>query len=340
MANPFTVSPFGLRFDSAPVQGSVAALDIIAPQALAFLFYNNSGASVTVTNYGFSTSTDGDAVTQPNGIYTNSDFVVVPTGGAFPVTVANGANQSFTVTYAPLRRGSGFGDIRSAILTLYSGSKAITNGGQTTNSSGEVINLGVPTPVTVGVGGGVTEEGYDWPSTHPIYWSAGSNASMSTPGTGEVSNSGGISPNASLAAMDTTRHYGPMLFWAEGSEPTANAASTPGRAAAPGAAPYWNGTAYVPAVNYDYGSPRGGRSYQILIFWGKDTQTFNLSIAVKLSAGNSVVANWTGLTPANSSGLFIGNVEGLDLQGLQLVATTTSGTYSSATYNIGAVITG
>lgn len=343
MAN-FSVSPQGLRFNSAPVQGSISGL-YAAAQTLTFTLTNTSGVSVTITNYGFSTSTEGDAVTQPIGIYTNSDFTMVPTGAYFPITIANNGSHSFTVTYAPLRRGSGFGDIRSQIMTLFSGNKALSNGGQVLNSSGEVINYSVPVPVTVGVGGGVTEEAYDWATVNPIYWSSGNNSNMVTPGTGEVSTVHGMTPNMTLAGMDTTPHYGPMLFWAT---PQTGAQTSTVIAAA--AATYTTGSTSVPyaiSAPATLSSPRWGRSYQVLIFWGDDTLSFNLNIQARIGASTwTTVASYIGLNYSNSSGLFIGNNEGLDLQGLELRAVTSSletngTTYNTTTnYNIGAVITG
>jgi hypothetical protein len=336
------------------VQGPVPGLYAAAPTAT-FTFYNTSGASVTITNYGFSDSTEGDAVTQPAGIYTNSDFTVVPTGGSFPVTVANNASHSFTVTYAPLRRGSGFGDVRSAILVLYAGSVALSNGGQTTNSSGEVINLGLPKVLTIGVGGGVIEEGYDWATVAPILQSSGNASQYAIPagyGDSAPANSvGGMSTNMTLADIDTKEHYAAMLFWT--AFQTGVQTSTV-RAPAAGAPSYVDvagsggntSTTLVPSTSYDYGSPRGGRGYQIY-FWASDaTLTLTLAIQADTSAGWVTVQTWNNVSSVNSGNLFIGNVAGLDLQGLELRAVTSNlatngGAYNTTTsYNVGAVITG
>src|SRR5271165_6223437 len=163
----FQVSPQGLRFNAAPVQGSVPAL-YATPQTLSFTLTNTSGASIIITSYGFTPSTEGDAVTQPVGIYSNSDFTVAVHSGSFPVTVTNGSSQQFDVTFAPLRRGSGFGDIRSALVTLFQGYKPLSNGGSTFNSTGELTNETLPQLVAVGVGGPITEEAYDWATVSPV----------------------------------------------------------------------------------------------------------------------------------------------------------------------------
>jgi len=353
----FTVSPTGLTFSKVVVRGPISGLYPTAPTQT-FTLTNTSGASVTITNYGFSTSTEGDAVTQPVGIYSNSDFTVVPTGGAFPVTVANGGTQSFTVTYAPLRRGSGFGDVRSALLTLFTGNTAITNGGQTLNSVGEVTNFRLPTPVVVGVGGGVIEEAYDTPRVSPIFWSAGT----TTTSNGVANNVKGLTPFSTLADLDTTGHYGPMLFWdPRGALPTAAASSlstpwTP-RAAIAGQNGGYNGTSYVQPIAFDYGTPRGARGVQIVVFFGgisstvttakaiDDTLVFDLTISAVVNVPSNptlvTVATFPGITYATASNLFIGNSSGLDLQGLTLVATTANVTNAKTTpYQIGALITG
>src|SRR5271163_1588368 len=124
----YTVSPMGLRFPAAPVQGSLPSL-YATPQTLSFKLYNNTLSSIILTGYGFTNSTDGDAVTQPSGQIPNSDFTVAVHSASFPVTITAGSNQQFDVTYAPLRRGSGFGDIRSQMLMFYQGNKALSNGG-------------------------------------------------------------------------------------------------------------------------------------------------------------------------------------------------------------------
>jgi hypothetical protein len=304
--------------------------------------------SVTITNYGFSTSTEGDAVTQPAGILIDTDFKMVPTGGAFPITVVNGASQSFTVTYSPLRKGSGFGDVRSDILTLFAGNKVLTNGSRTwaqldldsfvssLNPSGEVVDMSVPVPVTVGVGGGVIEEGYDWPSVHPMFWTAGV-GTTAVPGV--KNNVQGMQATATLAGMDTFPHLSPMMFsvlpiansWSVTSyiPPTASTFTT-----ATTTVPY---SLMAPATN---GSPRGGRSYQILVFFADDTVTMDITIFAVTSAGNVQVAFFPAVTYSNCGGLFVGNSEGVDLQGLSLVASTNVTAGTSAKYNVGAVITG
>lgn len=345
MAN-FSVSPQAVVFGKTTVQGPISGLYATAPTGT-FVLTNNSGASVTITNYGFTNSAAGDGVTQPVGPLHNSDFVVVPTGGAFPVTVANGATQSFTVTYAPLRRGSGFGDVRSQIMTLFAGNKALSNGGQITNSSGEVVNEGEPRLLTIGVGGGVVQEAYDNARVHPIFW---------TGGAGAEANVQGLTPSFTIADMDTEEHYSPMLFWTAFQTGAQTSVTSP-RAPAPGTTGnwVWNGTAavYEPGSSFDYGSPRGGRGYQILVFFATtassgvidDTLSFDLTIAVQTSSGTVNVATFPGVSYSNSSGLFVGNQAGLDLQGLTLVAITsnlkTNGTTYNTTsaYNIGAVRT-
>ncbi len=344
----FSVSPQALVFGKVPVSGPLTQL-FSQDATQTFTLTNNSGSSVTITNYGFSSSTQGDAVTQPAGPLNNSDFTMVPTGSHFPVTVTSGSTQSFTVTYAPLRRGSGFGDVRSQILTLFSGNKALTNGGQTVNNSGEVINLGLPIPVTVGVGGGVIEEGYDWPSTHPVFWSAGS---ITSGDSGIANNVKGMTPVMNIADMDTMEHYGPMMFWSTFQTGVQTSASTP-RVPSPGSVGGYNGTVYEQPVPYDYGSPRGGRGYQILPFFNTttssgvidDTLSFDLTIAALTTAGASNVAFFPGVSYSNSSDLFIGNSAGLDLQGFLLIAEvsnlkTNGSTYNTTSaYNIGAVKT-
>lgn len=184
MANAYKVVPAALVFPKTVVQGPVTGL-YPTPVTKSFVFTNNSGASVTITDWGFSNTTEGDAVTQPNGIYKETDFTVVPNSTTFPVTVANSATKQFDVTYAPIRRGSGFGDIRSALIVLFAGNKALSNGGQVLNSSGEVIDNQVPQLLIVGVGGGVIEEGFNWPTTHPIM---------------------GLPANFTIADMDSARH--------------------------------------------------------------------------------------------------------------------------------------
>lgn len=274
----YTVSPQGLTFSTTTVQGPIPGL-YATPQTLHFYLTNNTGTSLVITNYGFSDSTEGDAVTQPVGIYTNSDFTVAVHSSAFPVTITAGSTQEFDVTYAPLRRGNGFGDVRSAILAFFNGQKAITNGGQVLNSSGEVINFSVPVPVTVGVGGGVIEEGYDWPSTHPIM---------------------GMPVNFTLADMDTGHH-------------------------AVSSIPLYSGTTAGSTSNSS-GVQVGARGVQVLVS-GLDTASYlDLTIYVVTTGGNVVVGTWTAalgtkLTYANVGALFLGNNEGLDLQGLPLYAT-------------------
>lgn len=361
MAN-FSVSPQGLRFNPAVVQGSVAAL-YATPQTLTFVLKNTSGASVTITNYGFTTSTDGDAVTQPVGIYANSDFTVIPTSSKFPITIANNASHSFSVTFAPLRRGSGFGDIRSALVTLFQGYAPLSNGGAIYNEEGELLNETLPQLVAVGVGGPVTEEAFDWATVNPMFQGSGNDVNTIYPD-GYASNSPafrqtGLSANMTLADIDTTEHYGPMMFWTpnpasdwpitEGSS-----LSTPWtpRSPAPGSLDYPDvagtggtvATTYIATVNYDYGTPRGGRSYQIIPFFGDDDQIFDLTISavVNVPSNPTLVSlvTWTGLNYANVSGLFIGNNESFNLQGLTLVATTTNLTNpNSTTYNVGAIRT-
>jgi hypothetical protein len=295
MAN-FTVTPSALVFGKYPVQGPIPGLYATPPTA-AFILKNTSGASVTITNYGFSSSTEGDAVTQPAGIYTNSDFVVVPTASAFPVTVGNGATQSFTVTYSPLRRGSSFGDIRSAILCLFAGSLALSNGGQTLNSSGEVVNLGLPKVLTIGVGGGVSETGYDWPTTHPIM---------------------GMPPNFTIADLDTGRHAVSAIELYSGAPAT-------------GAGPYTS----VGNVSV------GARGVQVLVYGLDPVSSLDLTISVGTTTGHVAVQTWTGLTYATIGGLFLGNNEGIDLQGLPLYATLTNVTNpNTTTIAIGVVVTG
>lgn len=367
MAN-FSVSPQGLRFNSAPVQGSIAGL-YATPQTLTFVLTNTSGASVTITSYGFTPSTEGDAVTQPVGIYSNSDFTVVPTGGSFPVTVANNATQSFTVTYAPLRRGSGFGDIRSQLVTLFQGYKALSNGGQVLNTAGEVINETVPTLVTVGVGGGVSEEAYDWATVAPIMQGSGSDAKTTYPaGYGSNSPSSrndGLGANMTLADIDTTEHYSPMLFFTAAQSPVTSptAVTSTVRGVTVGTPAFGDvagtggtiTTTLTPATAYDYGSPDGGRGYQILVFLSDDTLGFDLTIQAETGSGPTwtTVATFTGLNFTNVGGLFIGNAEGLNLQGLKLRAVasnfqtitpstlaTTAWLSGSQVFNIGAVITG
>lgn len=357
MAN-FSVSPLGLTFDKVVVRGPIAGL-YAAAQTLTFSLTNTSGSSVTITNYGFSTSTRGDAVTQPAGVYTDSDFSVVPTGGNFPVTVANNATQSFTVSYSPKRRGSGFGDVRSVLLTLFNGSVAITNGGQVLNDVGEVTNSSVPTPVVVGAGGGVIEEAFDNARVSPIFWSAGN---VPAGGNGVANNVKGLTPSFTLGDLDTTASIGPLLFWNPGAAlPTSNATSlttpwTP-RVIKAGQIGGYNGVTYVQPVPYDYGTPRGARSVQILVYFGgvsstvtaakaiDDTLKFDLTISAVVNVPSNptlvTVATFPGLTYSNSSGLFIGGATGFDLQGLTLVATTTNITNAASTpYQVGALITG
>jgi|SRR5665213_894388 len=342
----FSVSPMGLTFPKVTVQGPVPGL-YASPSTLTFNLKNTSGLSVTITNYGFSTSTEGDAITQPAGVLIDTDFKVIPTGGVFPITVANGATQSFTVTYSPLRRGSGFGDVRSDILTLFAGNKVLTNGSRTwaqldldsfvssLNPSGEVVDMSIPVPVTVGVGGGVIEEGYDWPSTSPIFWSAGT----VQPGTlGIKNNVQGMSAVSTLADLDTFPHQSPMMFSVASHTSSMSVTSY----IPPTAATYTTGAATVPyslmapATN---GSPRGGRSYQILVFFADDTVTMDITIFAVTNAGNVQVAFFPAVTYKNCGNLFVGNSEGLDLQGLSLVASTNV-TAGSTAYNVGAVITG
>jgi hypothetical protein len=312
MAN-FSVVPSALTFSPTVVQGPYPGLYPAAPTAT-FVLYNTSGASVTITNYGFSNSTEGDAITQPAGIYSNSDFTVVPTAGTFPVTVANNASQSFTVTYAPLRRGSGFGDVRSAILVLYAGSIALSNGGQTTNSSGEVINLGLPKVLTIGVGGGVIEEGYDWATVAPILRNTGKLSDMSVSGTGEVSLGYGVSTNMTIADIDSGRHSLSAIELFSGIAA---------------------GTSAVGGVAV------GARGVQVLVY-GLDTASYiDLTISAVTFTGNVTVGSWTDLTYENVGGLFIGNAEGVDLQGLNLYASVANVTNpNNNTIKVGVVVTG
>jgi len=339
MANAFTVVPFALSFDKAIVQGPVAGL-YPTPQTLSFILTNNSGAPVTVTGFGFTTTTEGDGVTTPAGQLPNSDFTVVPHLTTFPVTIANSTSQQFDVTYAPLRRGSGFGDIRSALLVLFAGNKALSNGGQVLNSSGEVVNESEPKLVIVGVGGGVREEAFDNARVNPIFW---------TGGKGDESGQQGLAVNFTIADLDTTEHYSPMMFWTSFQNgPQTSTPRAPAPAVASSNPPY--GTLTSAFVN---GSPRNGRGYQVLVFTQASstdsnpdaTLTFDLVIDVNTSAGNVTVATFTGVS-SKSTGLFIGNAESLDLQGLELIAVTSNfhtngGVYNGTTlYNVGAVITG
>jgi hypothetical protein len=344
----FIVSPSALVFSKVTVQGPIPGLYASAATKT-FTLTNNSGASVTLTNYGFSSSTEGDAVTLPAGPLSNSDFKVVPTAASFPITIANGSSHSFTVTYAPLRRGSGFGDVRSAILTLFAGNKVITNGGQVLNSMGEVINEREPIPVTVGVGGGVIEEGYDWATVHPIFWTGGT---IPAGDSGIANNVQGMTPNMNLGDLDTEAHYGPMLFWTTFQTGAQTSATTP-RAPAQGTTGGYNGVTYVQPTPYDYGTPRGGKGYQILVFFNTtttsgvidDSLSFDLTISAQTNAGTVALVTFPQVSYANSSNLFVGGAEGLDLQGLTLVAVTSNfktngSTYNTTSaYNVGAVRT-
>lgn len=313
MANQYTVSPAALVFNKATVQGPVAAL-YATPQTLSFKLTNNSGASVKVTNYGFSTSTNGDAITQPAGIYTNSDFTVAVHSGSFPVTITNGSSQQFDVTYAPLRRGSSFGDIRSAILTLFSGNTALVNGTPVLNPAGEVEDLLYPVPVTVGVGGGVLEEGYNYATAAPVYGDTGSLSRMSVSGTGEVNYGQGIPPNMTIADLDTGRHAVSAIELYSGT----------------GA-----GTSVVGGVVVR------ARGVQVLVY-GLDTAShIDLEIDVVLAGGPTLVQKWTGLTYATVGGLFLGNAEGIDLQGMNLYANVSNVVNpNTTTIKIGVVVTG
>lgn len=366
----FTAVPFALSFPAVTVQGSVPALAPNPASTKTVVVSNNSGASVTITNYGFADTTEGDAVTQPAGILPDSDFTVTVSGG-FPTTIANGASKTFTVAYAPLRRGSGFGDVRSAILMFYSGNKALSNGGSVFNSSGELLNETLPQLFTIGVGGQVIEEGYDWATVAPIYQGAGDPNQYNAPaGYGNNAPLGltGMGANMDLADLDTVAHYGPMMFWAIGSEPSANGtnqeSTTTPRSATPGTPAYGDvagtggtvTTTLIPTVSYDYGTPRGGRSYQLLTFWGSQNTPVELDGGVGLgydllvyvnTSSPTLVATFLGVNAFNAKGLFIGNTEGLDLQGIPLVVkaqnfTVNGVAWSSGTYkfNIGAVITG
>lgn len=183
MAN-FTVSPSALSFSKATVRSAVSGLEPSA-QVLSFTLTNNSGSDVTITDYGFTTSSEGDAVTQPSGILKYTDFTVTVHSGSFPVTVTNGSSQKFDVAYAPLRRGTGFGDVRSQLLVLFAGYKALSNGGSVFNTSGELLNDTLPQLVVVGVGGGVLETTADGTLTHPVM---------------------GMPANWTLADEDTGRH--------------------------------------------------------------------------------------------------------------------------------------
>lgn len=332
MAN-FSVNPQALVFNKTTVQGSVAGLFQNSSQTLTFTFTNSSGASVTITGAGFTTSTEGDGVTLPQGQLPNSDFVIVPTGGSFPVTVTNAGTQSFTVTFQPVRKGTGFGDVRSAILVLFAGNKALSNGGQTINSSGEVINDGRPKLLTVGVGGAVVDMGYDNARTAPIFWTGGSAASQP----GEVAVAQGMNPGMTLADLDTTAHYAPMMFFAANQTNSAgeSALILPAAAVSSSQPPY--GTLTTPAIN---GSPRGGKSYQILVFAHDDTLVMDITIRAITTAGSHVVvATFLGVTYKTASGLFVGNNEGLDLQGLSLTCQTNVTAGATVPYNVGAVRT-
>lgn len=332
MAN-FTVSPQGLSFNKVQAQGSVSGL-YATPQVLSFTLKNTSGASVTITNYGFTSSTAGDAATQQAGILPNSDFTVAVQAGAFPVTVANNASQQFNVIYAPLRRGNGFGDVRSALLVLFAGSQALSNGGTVLNSVGEVVNFTIPQLVVVGVGGGVIEPAFDTARVSPIFWNAGTPNGQN----GVVSGSKGMSPFMTMADLDTNPHYKTMLFFAApvtGSQaqtafiPAVAATFTTGGASVP----------YAVATPAKNSSPRGGRSYQVLVFWTDDTVTMDITIRAITTAGNVVVATFLGVNYANANSLFIGNNSGLDLEGLSLTVQTNV-TAGATAYNIGAVVTG
>jgi hypothetical protein len=319
MAN-FTVSPAALTFTKVNVQGPVPGL-YATPQTLSFVLTNNSGVSVTVTNYGFSTSTDGDAVTQPAGIYTNSDFRVAVHSGSYPVTIANGASQQFDVTYAPLRRGASFGDIRSAILTLFSGNKALLQSNPIDNSSGQPVNLSYAVPVTIGVGGGVLEEGYNYATAAPVYGDTGSLSRMSVSGTGEVNYGQGIPPNMTIADLDTGRHSVSAIELYSGT----------------GA-----GTSVVGGVVVR------ARGVQVLVYGLDTASSIDLVISAVTTAGNVTVGSWVSGVPgtgalnySNVGGLFIGNNEGIDLQGMNLFATVSNVTNPHTnTIAIGVVVTG
>lgn len=292
MAN-FKAVPSALTFSKQRVVDNVAAPAGVG-QSLPFVFTNNSGLSVTVTGFGFSTTTDGDAVTYPNGQYGNSDFAVVPTGGSFPVTVANGASQSFTVTYAPLRRGSSFQDIRSAILTLFSGTKPLINTSAVLDPvTGEQRQA--PIPFTVGVGGGVVAVGFDNTTTHPIM---------------------GLPAVFSLADLDTGRH---------GGQP-GNQSTIPLLSAVTVAT-----TGTFQKVN--------ARGVQVLVIFQDISQGCDLDIFANTTGGDWHVGHFTGLTYANVAGLFIGNHEGFDLQGLQLKAQV-SNLINTKTISVAVVVTG
>lgn len=317
----FLAIPFSLTFPAVNVQGAIPALVPNPTSTKSFTLYNNSGASVTITNYGFADTTEGDAVTQPAGILPDSDFTVTVSDG-FPTTIANGSNKSFTVAYAPLRRGSGFGDIRSAILMFYSGKQALSNGGQTLNSSGEVVNLGLPQLFTIGVGGGVIEEGYDWATAAPIYQGAGNPAQYVAPdGYGNNAPLGltGIGANFDLADMDTARHSVSAIPLYSGIIATSGSGTT------------------TPSTGIEVHA----RSVQVLVYGLDTATTFDLEIDAYTTSGLKSVAVFPGLNFSNIGGLFIGNAEGVDLLGLNLYASITNVINpNSVTITIGVVVTG
>lgn len=319
MAN-FSVVPAALSFNKAVVRGPVAGLYPTA-QTLSFVFKNTSGSSITITDWGFSNSTEGDAVTQPNGVYKDTDFTVAVNAGSFPVTVANNASQQFDVTYTPIRRGSGFGDVRSALIVLFAGQKVVSNPSpysSPNNAFGEPQDLRIPIPLVIGVGGGVVEEGFDWATVHPIFWDAGK---IQVGSEGEISGSRGMTPNMSIADIDSGRHSLSAIELFSGT--TAGSTAAPIRA--------------------------GARSIEVLVY-GLDTATsFDMIIQVLTSAGLVTVASYTGLNYTNVGKLFIGNQGGdqqadgaaINLQGLPLSATISNVTNpNNVTIKIGAVVLG
>ena len=65
-----------------------------------------------------------------------------------------------------------------------------------------------------------------------------------------------------------------------------------------------------------------------------------MTIYANTTGGDKIVGSWTGLTYGNVGGLFIGNLEGIDLQGLQLKASVTNSRNNTVKIGVGVVVTG
>lgn len=264
VATTASVSPNSLSFAETSVGVTTASKS--------FTITNTSLSSIVLTGLAYTDGIANDVVTQPQGIGKDNDFTVTPASGSFPFTVTAGSTKVFNVTFNPKRSSAGW-DIRATNVSVL-------------NNSG--INI------TVGLGGGVLEPGFDFPTSHPAT---------------------GLPSSFGLADMDSGYHNPIYLLGTPHSVKSTLVTGVPD----PLQPIIVAGTGVTSATTGSYVTVNG-RSIQVDIEFADITQGCDLKIFANTTGGDLLVGTWIGRTYANVGGLFIGNATGVDLQGLQLKA--------------------